>query len=70
MWNPKGEIEVMLATNNYFLVVFLSITDRNKEFEGGPYFYNQLVLFIISWHVSFNPMEELPSSVLVWVQLP
>lgn len=39
-------------------------------FEGGPYFYNQIGLFIKPWHVGFNLTEELPSRVLVWIRLP
>ena len=46
------------------------MSDRNKVFEGGPYFYNQVGLFIKPWHVGFNPTEELPSRVPVWVRLP
>ncbi|XP_057831869.1 uncharacterized protein LOC131042571 [Cryptomeria japonica] len=69
-WSPEGEMDVLLAANGYFQVVFSCMSDRNKVFEGGPYFYNQVGLFIKPWHVGFNPTEELPSQVLVWVRLP
>lgn len=59
----------MLATNSYVLVVFLCISDRDKAFEGGEYFSDQVGLFIKSWHVVFNPTKELPSRAPVWVQL-
>ena len=60
----------MLATNSYFMVIFSNIVDHNSVFEGGPYFYNQVGLFIKPWHVGFNSAEEMPSRVPVWVRLP
>lgn len=60
----------MLLANNYFMVTFNCMEDHNKVFEGGSYFYNQAGLFIKPWHVGFNPSEELPNRVPVWVRLP
>ena len=40
MWNPEGDMEILLAANNYFMVIFSSLSGRNKAFEGGPYFFN------------------------------
>ena len=51
----------MLAANSYFMVIFSNIADHNRAFEGGPYFYNQVGLFINPWHVGFNSAEEMPS---------
>ncbi|XP_059068311.1 uncharacterized protein LOC131040439 [Cryptomeria japonica] len=69
IWNPEGDMEILLAANNYFLVIFSSIADRNRAFEGGPYFFNQVGLFIKPWHMGFNSLEEIPSRVPVWVRL-
>lgn len=69
-WMPEGEMEVMLLANNFFMVSFNCLADRNKAFEGGPYFHNQIRLFIKPWHAGFNPAEELPNRVPVWVRLP
>ena len=38
VWNPEGDMEILLVANNYFMVIFSSMADRNKAFEGGPYF--------------------------------
>lgn len=46
------------------------MADRNRVFEGGPYFYNQVGLFIKPWHASFNSTEEMSSRVPFWVRLP
>ncbi|XP_059065981.1 uncharacterized protein LOC131857427 [Cryptomeria japonica] len=70
VWNPEGDLEILLAANNYFLVIFSSMSDRNRAFEGGPYFFNQVGLFIKPWHMGFNSAEEIPSRVPVWVRLP
>jgi hypothetical protein len=70
MWNPEGDMEILLAANNYFMVIFSSLSDRNKAFEGGPYFFNQVGLFIKPWHMGFNSAEEIPSQVPVWIRLP
>ncbi|XP_059076672.1 uncharacterized protein LOC131875950 [Cryptomeria japonica] len=69
-WQPEGEMEIRLLANNYFMVSFDCMADRNRIFEGGPYFYNQVGLFMKPWHAGFNPTEELPSRVPVWVRLP
>ncbi|XP_059076969.1 uncharacterized protein LOC131876167 [Cryptomeria japonica] len=69
-WEPVGEMEIMLLANNYFMVTFNCIADRNKVFEGGPYFHNNVGLFIKPWHAGFNPAEELPNRIPVWVRLP
>ena len=45
IWNPGVEMEILLTANNYFLVIFSNMTDRNKVFEGGPYFFNQVRFF-------------------------
>ena len=67
IWNLEGDMEILLAANNYFMVIFSNMTDRNKVFEGGPYFFNKVGLFIKPWHIGFNSTEEIPSQVPVWV---
>ena len=69
-WELEGEMEIMLLANNYFMVTFNCIADRNRVFEGGPYFHNKVGLFIKPWHAGFNPAGELPNHVPVWVRLP
>lgn len=46
VWSPEGETKIMLLTNNYLMVTFNCMADCNKAFEGGPYFRNQIGLFI------------------------
>jgi len=63
-------MEIILATNGYFFVVFSWLVYRNLIFEGGPYFHNQADLFIKPWHVGFDPVEKSLSKILVWVHIP
>lgn len=70
VWDLEGEMEVMLLANNFSMVTFNCMADHNRVFEGGPYFYNQVGLFVKPWHAGFNSSEELPNQVSVWVQLP
>ena len=35
VWNPEGDMEIILAANNYFLVIFSCMLDMNRGFEGG-----------------------------------
>ena len=62
-------MDIMLARNNYFLVNFSCMSDRNQVFEGGPYFYNSVGIFVKPWHPRFNSAEDLPSQVPVWIRL-
>lgn len=62
-------MEIILTVNGYFYVVLSRIANRNAIFEGGPYFHNQVGLFIKPGHVGFDPIEELLSKILLWVQL-
>ena len=70
VWDPEGEMEITFLANNFFMVTFNCMADHNRVFKGGPYFYNQVGLFVKPWHAGFNPSEELPNQVPVWVRLP
>ena len=53
-------MEIMLVGNSYFFVVFSCMSNRDRVFEGGPYFYNHVGLFVKPWHLRFNFAEDLP----------
>lgn len=62
-------MEVLLVAKGYFLGIFSIMSNGNKVFEGGPYFYNQVDLFFKPWHVGFKPTNEILSWVPIWVRL-
>jgi len=38
-WKPKGEINLHLGSKGFFTLVFTNLEDKDRVFEGGPYFY-------------------------------
>lgn len=38
-WNPEGDLKFCPSTNGYFLANLTRRLDRDKAFEGCPYFY-------------------------------
>ena len=45
-WKPKGGYELRLGAKGFFTVVFYNVEDKNRIFEGGPYFYNSTGLYL------------------------
>ena len=43
--------------------------DRDRIFEGGPYFYAAASLYMWPWTMNFVPERETFTSVLVWIRL-
>jgi len=43
--------------------------DRDRIFEGGPYFYAVAGLYMRLWTMNFVPEQETFTSVLVWIRL-
>ena len=46
IWNLEGDMEILLAANNYFMVIFSNMNDRNRVFEWVPYFFDRVEIFI------------------------
>jgi len=38
-WKPKGDVKIHLGAKGFFTVVFTNLEDRNRVFDGGPYFF-------------------------------
>ena len=50
-------------------MVFTNIEDKDRVFEGGPYFYAAAGLYMRPWIMNFVPEHEIFTLVLVWVRL-
>ena len=50
-------------------MVFANIEDKDRVFEGGPYFYAAEGLYMQPWMMNFMPEQETFTSVPVWVRL-
>ena len=68
-WKPKGGYELRLGAKGFFTVVFYNIEDKNRIFEGGPYFFNLAGLYLMFWKEKFHLDKEDLSIVLVWIRL-
>jgi hypothetical protein len=68
-WKPKGEINLHLGSKGFFTVVFTSLEDKDRVFEGGPYFYAAAGLYMRPWMMNFVPERETFTSVPVWIRL-
>ena len=52
-WKPKGELNIHLGSKGFFTVVFMNMEDRDRIFEGGPYFYVAAGLYMCPWMMNF-----------------
>ena len=68
-WEPKREINLHLGSKGFFMVVFTSLKDKDRVFEGVPYFYASAGLYMRPWVMNFVPEWENFTSVLVWIRL-
>jgi len=68
-WKPKGKIDLHLGSKGFFMVVFISLEDKDRVFEGGPYFYASAGLYMRPWVIKFVPERETFTSVLLWIRL-
>jgi hypothetical protein len=52
------------------LFEFTSKEDKELIFRNGPYFMGPQGLYLNKWTPDFDPAEDVPSAVPVWVRLP
>ena len=38
-WQPKGHLDIKFGASGFFIVIFTKLLDKERVFEGGPYFY-------------------------------
>lgn len=68
-WKPKGDIDLHLGSKGFLTIVFTNIEDKDKVFEGGPYFYATTGPYMRPWKMNFVLEHETFTSVQVWVHL-
>jgi hypothetical protein len=71
-WSPliQGKVSSSFCGKGFFLFLFETKTDRDLIFRSGPYFMGARGLYLNSWNLDFNPENDIPSVVPVWVRLP
>lgn len=50
-------------------MVFTNIEDKDRLFEGGPYFFVAVGFYMRPWMMNFVPERETFTSVPIWVRL-
>jgi hypothetical protein len=68
-WNPKGDYELQLSSKGFFTIIFYNLEDKDRIFEGGPYFYNSAGLYLCFWTDRFCPEKENFAYAPVWIRL-
>jgi hypothetical protein len=68
-WKPSREVELHLGSKGFFTVVFMNLEDRDRVFEGGPYFHASAGLYMRPWKENFSPEKETFKNVPVWLRL-
>jgi len=68
-WQPRGHIELKLGARGFFMVIFSNLQDKERVFENGPYFHNNVALFMRYWEECYNPDKEKFLAALVWVRV-
>lgn len=66
---PKGSISLHHGSKGFFTMVFTNIEDKDRIFEGGPYFYVAVGLYMQPWVMNFVPERETFASIPIWVRL-
>jgi len=68
-WKPKGHIDLKLGAKGFFTVIFANLEDKERTFEGGPYFMNNAGLFMRHWQDRYNPYHEKMLAAPIWARL-
>jgi hypothetical protein len=68
-WNPKGDYELQLGSKGFFTIILYNLEDKDRIFEGGPYFFNSAGLFLRFWTERFNPDKEDFTMAPVWIRM-
>ena len=68
-WKPKGHIDLKLGVKGFFTVIFENLEDKERTFEEGPYFMNNVDLFMRHWEERYNSDNEKMLAAPIWVRL-
>jgi hypothetical protein len=71
-WKPliKEGIRSYFVGKGFFVFVFESAEDRSLIFRKRPYFMGPQGLYLNKWSPDFDPAQDVPTAVPVWVRLP
>lgn len=68
-WKPRGDVKLHLGAKGFFTVVFSNLEDKDRIFEGDPYFLDSAGLYMWPRKPNFVPENESFTHVPVWIRL-
>lgn len=69
LWKPKGRLDIVDLSKDFYLVKFLVMEDYDLVLDKGPWFIGEHFLSIRPWVPNFRPCSADVSSIVVWVTL-
>lgn len=71
-WIPlvSEGIKSHFVGKGFFVFVFENAEDKSMIFRNGPYFMGLQGLYLNKWSPDFDPAQDVPTVVPVWVRLP
>ena len=71
-WKPLvlEDIHSHFVKRGFFVFVFESAEDRDLIFRNGPYFMGPQGLYLNKWTPDFDPSQDVPYAIPVWLRLP
>ncbi|KAK1267556.1 hypothetical protein QJS04_geneDACA002662 [Acorus gramineus] len=70
LWKPKGEINLMLKGNGFFMVNFDNEEDLQEVLEGGPWTMASRPFVIHRWSPHSRMELERLTSIPIWAKFP
>jgi hypothetical protein len=61
-------VELHLGSKGFFTIVFMNLEDRDRVFEGGPYFHASTGLYMRPCKENFSPEKETFKKVSFWLR--
>jgi hypothetical protein len=68
-WSPQGELYLKMRYKGFFTTIFNLEEDRERVFQGGPYFFNSVGLYMWIWKEKFSLKREYFTATPVWIRL-
>ncbi|KAI9120579.1 hypothetical protein K1719_007612 [Acacia pycnantha] len=71
MWRPRQPLKVVPLSNEYYIVSFSSMEDRDYALYEGPWMIDDHYLLVQRWRPNFNPQRaDCQRRIAVWVRIP
>ena len=70
MWKPKQPLKIVPLSNEYYIVSFSSMEDRDYAYYEGPWMIDDHYILVQRWRLNFNPWKaDRQRRIAVWVRI-